>query len=177
MVPAKPARPKPLTVDQDLIFRPASAADAPRIVEVVNRAYERERWLIPGPRTSEAEIRDEIATPEGVLIVAECDQRLVGTVRVKPLEPRASGDRPAEIGLVAVDPGVQGLGIGPRLVAAAETWAREHGHATAELACGRELGMVDYYSALGYEAFSVCYGRQFGSTEPFALVSMRKRLR
>ena len=118
----------------------------------------------------------EVARAGTTLIVAEHGDELVGVVRVRVVRDRAASGV-ATLGLLAVEPGRQGRGVGARLVAAAERTAAAAGCAQIDLACGRELGMDDFYSALGYGTIATDWGARWGSTLPFTLVTMRKELR
>lgn len=153
-------------------IRAASLADVPGLVPVVNRAYEHERWLIPGPRTTERELAAEILEERSVVLVASVADAPVGTVRVRPLEPEE-----AELGLLAVDPALHHRGLGAALVAAAERWGKEAGFLALRLECGRELGLVPFYAGLGYTVVKEDLGVHLSSFRPFTLVTMRKELR
>ena len=92
---------------------------------------------------------------------AECwiamdGDRIVGTITLRP-PARAGGhpflDRPdvAVFNQLAVAPAYQGSGLGHRLMACAETRARELG--AAEIACETaqsEVGLIDWYKRQGY---------------------------
>jgi GNAT superfamily N-acetyltransferase len=81
--------------------------------------------------------RDRLAGAQG--FVAELDGRLVGTVAVRGPKPPGEAyiaDPPpplyttpgtAILSQLAVHPDCRGLGLGERLIDAAETWAREQG--------------------------------------------------
>lgn len=96
--------------------REARPADADRIVELVHLAYRTEGgWttethLVAGSRVERPEVEDAIADPEHLVLVAEKDGHVVGTSY-----SHRHGDA-AEFGLFAVDPALQGAGLGGRLL-------------------------------------------------------------
>jgi GNAT superfamily N-acetyltransferase len=113
--------PQPVEIS---MARPADADDAAfvaRVVELVNLVYaeaEHGLWLDGTDRTN----ADEIAaiTRAGQLAVARMDGKLVGAVRLQRLDGSLG-----EFGMLVASPSHRGLGIGRRLVAFAEAWARD----------------------------------------------------
>ncbi|MER8101957.1 GNAT family N-acetyltransferase [Kitasatospora sp. NPDC094016] len=109
-------------------FRPATLADVPALVELVESAYRgdasRAGWtteadLLEGQRTDADGVAEVIGRSDGVLLVAERDGRLVACCQ---LEHR--GDR-AYFGMFSVRPGLQGGGLGRAVLAEAERLAGE----------------------------------------------------
>ncbi|MFJ7277359.1 GNAT family N-acetyltransferase [Kitasatospora sp. NPDC098663] len=109
-------------------FRPATLADVPALVELVESAYRgdasRAGWtteadLLEGQRTDAEGVAEVIGRSDGVLLVAERDGRLVACCQ---LEHR--GDR-AYFGMFSVRPGLQGGGLGRAVLAEAERLAGE----------------------------------------------------
>lgn len=106
------------------VLRPARDGDIPQIVDLVQRAYRGEGgWttdahLVDGARAEAAEVRDMLASPAVHLLVAEADGMLQGCAytRINPAD--ATGVVRAELGLFAVDPALQGRGLGSRLLEA-----------------------------------------------------------
>jgi ribosomal protein S18 acetylase RimI-like enzyme len=145
--------------------RRAITADAPALADLVNRAYAVEAFFVDGSRTSAAEVAQLIT--RGSFLVLEHDGGLAGAVYV---EPRGY------LGLLSVDPQLQGQGVGTRLVRIAEAMCEALGCREIELRIvnvREELGR--WYRSLGY--------REVG-TAPFEgpaklpchFVEMRKRL-
>lgn len=108
-------------------IEPATLAVAPAIVELMERAYRgseslkgwtSEAHLIDGPRTSLAEITACVNDPDTQILVAiDGDGRLLGCAAI------ALEGSQCSFGKFAVDPDSQGLGIGKRLLDAAEAAA------------------------------------------------------
>ncbi len=139
----------------DLEFRKAVPADAERIAALVNSAYRGEHsklgWtteaeLLDGRRTDAGEVRQLIARPESYLLLCLDGPEIVGSVHIE------KAGKVAELGMFVVEPGLQGHGVGKRLLACAEQTAqREWGvgkMAMAVITLRREL--VAFYERRGY---------------------------
>ncbi|MEU9076375.1 GNAT family N-acetyltransferase [Kitasatospora sp. NPDC004745] len=122
-IPTSPARPA-----AGPVFRTATLADVPALVELVESAYRgdasRAGWtteadLLEGQRTDADGVAEVIGHADGVLLLAERDGELVACCQ---LEHR--GDR-AYFGMFSVRPGLQGGGIGRAVLAEAERLAGE----------------------------------------------------
>ncbi|CAL9354530.1 GNAT family N-acetyltransferase [Streptomyces sp. NPDC095602] len=145
-------------------YRDAVEADVPALVELVESAYRgdasRAGWtteadILDGQRTDPDGVRAVISTPGSRLVAVERDGGLVACCQ---LERR--GDA-AYFGMFAVRPGLQGGGLGRRVLAEAERLAREEWGA-------REMHMtvislrdelIAWYERRGY--------RRTGRTTPF----------
>lgn len=112
-----------------LLLRPAVAADVPRLVERIESAYRgasgqrgwtTETHLIDGQRTDAEEIAALLRTPHHTMLVLEGPGGHLTACCL--VEQRATD---AYFGFFAVDPDQQGAGIGKRLLAAAEAFARD----------------------------------------------------
>jgi amino-acid N-acetyltransferase len=97
--------------------RRATANDAPRISSLINR-FTADGTLLP--RTEEF-----VASHAHNFIVAEESGRVVGCVHLDEYAPSIS-----ELRSLAVDPDVQGMGVGRALVKATEDLARKRGAET-----------------------------------------------
>lgn len=137
-----------------ITIRTATPADLDRAADICVAAYDAAGQLEPGSPYVET-LRD---TPgrlaEAMLLVAELDGDVVGTVTICPI-----GSRFAEIGtegevefrFLAVDPSVQGAGIGSALVAAVDEHARASG-ARALAICVRDTNTdaAAMYDRMGF---------------------------
>ncbi len=137
------------------MIRPATTADAPALLALVTRAYRgdasRAGWtteadLIDGPRTDLAMLGQTLADPAARVLVAEEGGALLGTVTVTRAAPGV-----AQLGMLAVEPGLQARGLGGQLVAAAEDAARDLGAATLEmLVLSPRAELIAWYARRGY---------------------------
>lgn len=148
----------------DLPLTPATEADLPALVALVNSAYRgeisRQGWtteadLLGGTRTDEATLRAVLRDPHSTILTARAaDGGLLGSFH---LEGR--GDC-LELHMLAVRPDRQTRGVGKRLLAAAEAHARALGCRTCCMTVldGRPE-LLAFYERRGY--------RRTGETEPF----------
>jgi GNAT superfamily N-acetyltransferase len=139
-------------------IRPATAADAPVLQPLIQRAYRgdaaRAGWtheadLIEGERIAVADLAALIVDPAERLLIAEEGGVPIGCVRLADL-----GGGLAYLGLLAVEPARQAGGVGRALMAAAEQTARDTlGARRIEMTvidCRTEL--IAYYRRRGYAA-------------------------
>lgn len=155
----------------ETVFRPAALADIARLQPFVHAAYRgdtaRKGWtheadLLDGQRIDAEGLTEVINDPKQVILLAEQAGRLVGCVQVTD-----KGEALAYLGMLSVDPDLQGAGLGRRLIAAAETEARNRFGADrmemTVIAQRREL--IDWYVRCGY--------RLTGETRPFPATDPR----
>jgi ribosomal protein S18 acetylase RimI-like enzyme len=111
-----------------LTFRPATAADAERVIALVESAYRgdasRAGWtteadFLDGRRTGPDDIEAILARPRSCLLLAENDGELVACAHV------AVEDGAGYFGMFSVSPGLQGGGVGKQVLAEAERIAHE----------------------------------------------------
>ncbi|GAA4030739.1 GNAT family N-acetyltransferase [Sphingomonas rosea] len=144
----------------------ARPADAPALHRLVERAYRgdtaRAGWsheadLLTGPRTSEDEIAGFIADPTRHLLVARNGEG--GICACVLLHDK--GDGLFYLGMLTVEPAIQGGGMGKGLLAAAETHARDALGATRmEMQVfSRRRELLAFYDRRGY--------RPTGERRPF----------
>ncbi|MFJ9695533.1 GNAT family N-acetyltransferase [Kitasatospora sp. NPDC101183] len=109
-------------------FRPATRADVPALVALVESAYRgdssRAGWtteahLLEGQRTNPESVTEAVEDPEGVVLVVELDGELVACCHLE----RRPGS--AYFGMFSVRPTLQGGGIGRLVLAEAERVARD----------------------------------------------------
>jgi ribosomal protein S18 acetylase RimI-like enzyme len=126
--PAGPARPADTAgATRDLHFLPATEADVPALVSLVESAYRgdssRTGWtteadLLEGQRTDADAVAAVVSAPRGMLLTARRDGRVVACCQ---LEHRGAH---AYFGMFAVRPDQQGGGLGKAVLAEAERVAR-----------------------------------------------------
>ena len=144
-------------------FRPATAADAPALTYLINRAYRSEAsqagWtteghLLDGPRIDQATLLDMLATQPAVLLQAELAGRLAGCVY---LEPQGNY---LYLSMLAVAPEAQAHGLGRQLLAQAEAHARQAGCRIIKMSVlAQRTELLAWYERQGY--------RRTGASEPF----------
>jgi GNAT superfamily N-acetyltransferase len=142
----------------------ATAADLPTLHALVERAYRGETaragWsheadLLTGDRTSVAELQSFIDAGDHLLV-----WRDGVTIRACVRLVRLSEEL-AYLGMLTVDPALQGDGLGKRLLAAAETYARDVlGAFRMEMQVfSRRRELLSFYDRRGY--------RPTGERRPF----------
>jgi ribosomal protein S18 acetylase RimI-like enzyme len=132
-------------------FRPASDADVPALVRLINAAFVVEQVVFDGNRVDDLGVRAYMSG--GTFLVAEDSGALAGCVYIETRNDRSY------LGLLSVQPARQGAGLGRRLVAAAEALARESGSRAMDLRVISARGeLLPFYQRLGYEVVR---------TEPF----------
>ena len=128
-------------------IRPLSDDDCLHaLTELLHRSYAslaEQGWNFTAVDQPVSVTRDRLAGAQG--FVAELDGRLVGTIAVRGPKPAGEAyiaDPPpplyttpgtAILSQLAVHPDCRGLGLGERLIDAAEAWAREQGFAQLAL--------------------------------------------
>lgn len=114
------------TQEQRLTFRPAVMADVARIVALVNSAYRGESsragWtteadLLSGQRTDAEEVIKLIASADSIILLCINGDETIGSVHLQ------HGKHVAYLGMLVIEPGIQGQGIGKKLMQAAEATA------------------------------------------------------
>lgn len=138
----------------------AEEQDAGQIAALVNSAYRGESskqgWtteadLLVGLRTDKAEILRLISTDDSIFLLCKDQQELIGSVHLH---------RQAEqvyLGMLAVNPLLQGRGTGKQLLEAAEQVAQEiwtvNKSIMSVIACRHEL--IAFYGRCGYRRTGV----------------------
>lgn len=148
----------------ELTYRDAVEADVPALVALVESAYRgdssRAGWtteadILQGQRTDPDGVRQVITTPGSRLLTVERDGEIIACCQ---LEHRGET---AYFGMFAVRPGLQGGGVGRRVIAEAERlaaaeWGAREMHMTV-ISVREEL--IAWYERRGY--------RRTGRTTPF----------
>ena len=154
------------------IIRVAEEADAERIAAVVNAAFEVERPMrASGDRTTNQGVRDEMQ--RGTFFVAEQQGRILGTVLT-----RING-KSGYFGMLAVEPGLQGSGIGRALREHAEAYCKAGGCTEMTLTTGDfRTELPPYYARAGYRivSYEPSSGAIWNMSKPFQIVHMVKDL-
>ncbi|HEX4864304.1 MAG TPA: GNAT family N-acetyltransferase [Acidimicrobiales bacterium] len=136
-------------------FRVAVPADVDAIVALVESAYRGESsaagWtteahLIDGQRTDATEVASLVGGPASLIILADVAGRLCGCCHIQRITPEA-----ARFGMFAVDPDLQGGGIGRGLIVEACRTGVSWGAARLEMAVIRQRSdLIAWYGRLGF---------------------------
>ncbi|KAL2751885.1 hypothetical protein ACRALDRAFT_2023411 [Sodiomyces alcalophilus JCM 7366] len=155
-----------------LAFREATPADVPLLLPLIRTAYRtaagwtNEAAFLNDKRISPEALAAKIARPDGVVLIATNSDTaaLVACCEVQVSQPdpsRPADGRPAYFGLFAVDPALQANGVGRRVLARAEEYARERWRATRMdmFVIWLRTELIDWYLRRGYV--------RTGETAPF----------
>jgi len=130
-------------VSETVVIRTAGAEDVPGIVALLNVAFAMEREFVDRDRTSADEIEALMRT--GTFLVADGADALVACAYVE-----LHGTR-AYMGMLAVDPSMQGRGLGRRMIAAVENRAIDAGCTGIDIKIvDRRVELPPLYRALGF---------------------------
>ena len=138
-----------------LVFRAASEADVPALVELVTCAYRGEAsrvgWtteadILDGQRIDPDVLHADIVRPRSTVVVAERAGALLACAHV------ADEDGIGYFGMFAVRPDLQGGGVGKALLAEAERLAREDWRLPAMRMAVIDLrdSLIAFYQRRGY---------------------------
>jgi predicted N-acetyltransferase YhbS len=125
------------------MIRTAQEADTEALVQLINEAFQVERFFLDSDRIDLAGVQQSLKL--GTFLIAEEDGMPAACVYVE-----VKGDR-GYFGLLSVDPARQGAGLGKRLIGAAEDYCREAGCAFMDLQIvNLREELPAYYQRLGY---------------------------
>lgn len=138
------------------IFRTANESDAKAIAAVVNRAYRPEPgaggWthesdLVSGNRTSTAQVIEILEKPNSVILVGLNNSEIVACIHVE----KEDGD--SHIGMLAVNPTLQGAGAGKKMLTYAEEYATEVFGAEKFImvVVSARIDLISFYRRRGYK--------------------------
>jgi len=147
-------------------IRRAVRDDNETLVRVINLAFQPEKFFISGDRINLEQVRD--FQVKGEFLIADS----MGCVYIEPRRDRCY------LGLLSVDPAVQGTGLGRRLMRAAEDRARELGCAFMDLrVVNLRLELPAFYRHMGYlENGTSEFPAHAPILQPCHFVHMTKRL-
>src|SRR5579862_3491498 len=152
-------------------IRMATEGDFDALLRLINAAFDVERFFKNEDRLNEAKLREYFR--KGDFLVMEEDGGVVASVYVE-----RQGDR-AYLGLLSVDPGQQKRGLGRRLTAAAEEFAREMGARFMDLTVvNLRTELPSIYEKLGYHVTGTAPfpADQMPVSKPCHFICMTKEL-
>ena len=154
----------------DILIAPYRPADIDAIVDLVNSAYRgegaRAGWTheadyLDGQRTNAADLVADLAAeprPEILLMRRETGGELLACVMIEMLDEPAG--KVGYIGMLTVNPKLQADGLGRRMLAAGEDYARAAGATRARMSVvSIRDTLIAWYQRRGY--------RLTGATKPF----------
>ncbi len=147
------------------VFRNATVADAPVLVDLIRSAYRghasEQGWtseadFVGGDRIDESGVCELILAPGSMMLILTYGMRVVACCQ---LQDRGCGV--VYFGTFAVDPGVQARGVGRRVLAEAERTAKTRYGATRlrMSVLDRQAQLISYYERQGFH--------RTGETGPF----------
>jgi GNAT superfamily N-acetyltransferase len=132
-------------LDNEFSIREAAPEDAAAIRGAINEAYRVERDFVTGDRVTDGEVRD-LLTRGTFLVAARAKEAPSGCVF---LQPKDNGR--TYLGLLAVDPVVQGRRLGALMMAAAERWCRDQRSAVIDIrVVNLRTELPPFYAARGF---------------------------
>jgi N-acetylglutamate synthase-like GNAT family acetyltransferase len=152
------------------MLRRATVPDVPAIAQLINTAYEVEKFFKIGDRIDEAAVKAML--DESAFLLHEQDGKVVGCVHVIVNAERGY------FSLLAVDPEKRGQKFGTRLVAAAEGFCRDAGCSAMDLSVvDLRTELPPFYRALGYaERTTAPFPHTEHATQPCHMIVMSKEL-
>ena len=154
----------------ELKTRFAAEADAEAISALVNAAFKVERFFIDRDRINPGQVREMLST--GKYLLAENNGALIACVYVE-----LRGQR-GYFGLLGVDPSRQGQGLGRKMVAEAEDYARAAGCEFMDLRIvNLRTELPPFYRRLGYvETGTEAFAADAKPSQPCHFIRMSKPL-
>lgn len=164
-------------------FTTAKPADVPHLRALVEKCYRgdsaRQGWtheadLLEDERTSEAELAGVVGDAANRVLLAAVDGQLVGTVTITDL-----GGGRAYLGMLCVDPALQGEGLGRALMADAEDTAVEAfgAHVMEMTVIDARAELIAYYERRGYVRSGEVRPFPVAGDHGFAMVVLERDLR
>ena len=176
-------------------FRLALGADAASLADLIERAYRgpasagswnSEAHLLKGPRTSHAEVAGLIGREDSHFLMAEADGRLQGCCLLQRLPPgpdARTAARRVYFGMFAIEPDLQGAGLGKAMIREAERQGQMIWDADEMIMTVISLRteLIDWYGRRGYALTGGVSPFPFSDTtgetrRDFHLVELCKRL-
>jgi GNAT superfamily N-acetyltransferase len=155
---------------EEFTYRTADISEAEAIVPLINLAFEVEAPFFTSKRIDLAETLEHFK--KGVFILAENAGTLAGCNYV---EVR---DDSGYFGLLSIDPGYQGRGLGRKLVEQAEEFCRREGRPLMRIrVLNHRTELPPFYEKLGYHVAGTEEVEQVPTARlPYHFILMEKQL-
>lgn len=176
----------------DIFFRYARQADAPALVDLIERAYRSpetegswasEAHILKGPRTSLEEILGLIAREDSRFLLAERHGKIEGCCLLQGLSQPGQPVNASYFGMFALDPRAQGGGLGKTIIAEAEQRIQDLWGANEMVmtVINIRTELIAWYERRGYHLTGATLPFPFSetsgeTTRDFHLAEMRKRV-
>ena len=136
-----------------LLLKKARSNQVARICDLVNVAYRgdigwtKETDIVSGNRCEKLEIENHIANPQSHFLIAEGDSEILSCIC---LEEKT--EKEVHLGLFAVDPRLQGKGVGAKILKQAESYASNKLNAKKLVMAvvSQRAELISYYERRGY---------------------------
>jgi len=164
----------------------AELKDTEAISKLVNSAYRgdyakkgwtTEAYLVEGTRTDAAQLADIINTPGATILKYERDGQIISCVELKTIDGRLY------LGMLTVEPLIQGGGIGKEMLRASEDFGRQQGCKSVFMrVVTKRTELIAWYERHGYKdngermPFKFSDPRMGQATEPLEFLMMEKQL-
>ena len=154
----------------EFTYRRADESDPAAVVVLINRAFEVERPFFTTERIDLAETLEHFA--KGTFLLAEDGTTMAGCNYVE-----LRGDS-GYFGLLSIDPGYQGRGLGRKLVEQAEDFCRRAGCSQMQIrVLNHRTELPPFYEKLGYHVAGTEEVEQVPSARvPYHFIVMEKGL-
>ena len=158
-------------------LRVARADEAPAVAALVNAAFQVEAFFKRGDRTNPAEIVDLMQRGEFLVLDEPGVAGDAGTGLAACVYARVTGDR-GYFGMLSIDPGFQGRGLGRSMVAAIESRFRAQGCRAVDIhVVNLREELPPLYERFGYVISGTLPFPDDGSaTQPCHFIVMTKRV-
>jgi N-acetylglutamate synthase-like GNAT family acetyltransferase len=152
------------------MIRRALESDAEALTRLINVAFKVEKFFIESDRISLPQVHEHL--DKGAFLIAEENGEIGGAIYVE-----LRGDR-GYFGLLSVEPSRQRSGLGTRLVAAAEAFARDAGCRFMDMwIVNLREELPAYYAKLGYsETGAAPFPAEIKTKLPCHFIKMSKAL-
>lgn len=156
--------------------RRARSSDTAALTALVNRAFAVERAFLDGDRTTAEEITSLIAS--GCFLVLEYADGIGAAVLVQgPGQHPGVPPSHAYLGMLSVQPELQGMGLGVRLVRVAEAMAEAAGATSMSLrVVNLREELSRWYKSLGYREVGIAPFTHQSLKRPAHFIHMSKPL-